>query len=60
MRERIGKQNTKGKELLRMKCETEKVERDLKKTKGLIENERFKYVFLQPDLTKTERENKQK
>ena len=31
---------------------------DLKKAKSLKENERFKYVFIQPDLTKTERENR--
>ena len=30
---------------------------DLKKAKSLKENERFKYVFIQSDLTKTEREN---
>ena len=30
----------------------------LKKAKSLNENERFKHVFIQPDLTKTERENR--
>ena len=59
--QRIGKQNTEGKQLLRIKCETEKMKWDLpKKAKSLNENERFKYVFIQPDLTKTEQENRKK
>ena len=32
----------------------------LKKAKSSKENERFKYVFIQPDQTKTERENRKK
>ena len=28
------------------------------KRRSLEENERFKYVFIQPDLTETERENR--
>ena len=57
--QRIGKQNTEGKQLLRIKCETEKMKWNLlKKAKSLKENERFKYVFIQPVLTKTERENR--
>ena len=59
--QRIGKQNTEGKQLLRIKCETEKMKWDLlKKAKCLKENEQFKYVFIQPDLTKTEQENRKK
>ena len=59
--QRIGKQNTEGKQLLRIKCETEKMKKYLlKKAKSLKENERFKYFFIQPDLTKTERENRKK
>ena len=55
--QRIGKQNTEGKQLLRVKCETENMKWDLlKKAHSIKENERFKYVFIQPDLTKTERE----
>ena len=59
--QRIGKQNTEGIQLLRIKCEEEKIKWHLlKKAKSLKENERFKYVFKQPDLTKTERENRKK
>ena len=31
-----------------------------KESEELKKNERFKYVFIQPDLTKTERENRKK
>ena len=41
-----------------MKCDTEKMKWNLlKKAKSLNENERFKYVFIQPDLKKSERDN---